>query len=379
MTTTEIDGVCDAKFAAVKDAFAKNFAEGLEVGASFAATVNGEIVVDLWGGDRDEHGKPWERDTIVNVYSTTKTMTALSALLLADRGQLDVHAPVARYWPEFAANGKADVKVSHLLAHASGLSGWEAPLKAEDLYDWDKATSLLAAQAPWWKPGERSGYHAITQGYLVGEVVRRISGKSLGTFFREELAQPLGADFWIGLPASEDARVGDLIPPPRPENPPPPAPAGSIAAKMGNPAVNALEPRTRAWRAAEIPAAGGIGNARSVAQVQTVLANLGAANGKRIISEAGARRALELQIDNVDLVFGTPIKFGLGYGLPGEAFQMLPHRDASCFWGGWGGSIVMIDMEARACIAYVPNKMGNGTMGDLRGFRPMRQVFAALS
>ena len=163
------------------------------------------MVVDLWGGWADvAKTRPWEKDTIVNVYSTTKTMTALCALILADRGELDFDAPVARYWPEFAANGKAAVKVSHLMSHSAGLSGWKEPLKPEDIYDWDKAVALLAAQAPYWEPGTASGYHAVTQGYLVGEVVRRISGRSLGTFFREEVAGPLGADFHIGLPARED-------------------------------------------------------------------------------------------------------------------------------------------------------------------------------
>ncbi|MDA0365193.1 MAG: serine hydrolase, partial [Chloroflexi bacterium] len=156
---------------------------------------------DLWSGFADEaRTRPWERDTIINVYSTTKTMTALCALMLADRGELDLHAPVARYWPEFAQNGKGAIEVRHLLSHSSGLSGWEQPLTVHDLYDWEKATTLLAAQAPWWEPGTASGYHSLTQGYLVGEVIRRVSGRSPGTFFREEVAEPLGADFHIGLP-----------------------------------------------------------------------------------------------------------------------------------------------------------------------------------
>src|SRR5471030_2779294 len=215
MADGSIDGFLRDRFAAVRAMFENNLASGADVGASFAATVNGEMVVDLWGGYADEaRTRPWERDTIVNVYSTTKTMTALTALLLADRGELDFDAPVARYWPEFAANGKAGVKVSHLMSHSAGLSGWKEPITRQDVYDWEKVTALLAAQAPYWEPGTASGYHALTQGFLVGEVVRRIAGRSLGAVFREEIAEPLGADFHIGLPASEDHRVGDLIPPP---------------------------------------------------------------------------------------------------------------------------------------------------------------------
>ena len=201
----DIQGTAQDRFEPVRAAMAANLASGADLGLSFCATIDGETVVDLWAGWADaEKTRAWEADTIVNVYSTTKTMCALTALLVADRGELDFDKPVAYYWPEFAANGKADITVAHLMSHSSGLSGWEEPLDAEDLYDWEKATSLLAAQAPWWEPGTAPGYHAVTQGYLVGEVVRRIAGKSLGTVFREEIAEPLGADFHIGLPAEHD-------------------------------------------------------------------------------------------------------------------------------------------------------------------------------
>src|SRR3712207_4289302 len=193
------------RFPDVRAVFEENLATGADVGASFCVTANGETVVDLYGGFADEaRTRPWRADTIVGVYSTTKTMTALTALLLADRGELDFAAPVARYWPEFAAAGKADVTVAHLMSHSAGLCGWREPITRDDLYDWEKATALLAAQEPYWAPGTMSGYHAMTQGYLVGEVVRRITGRSLGRVFRDEIAAPRGADFHIGLPASED-------------------------------------------------------------------------------------------------------------------------------------------------------------------------------
>ena len=218
MADGSVGGFVAERFPAVREAFEQNLSSGADVGASFAATKGGELVVDIWGGWADEaKTRPWEKDTVVNVYSTTKTMTALTALLVADRGELDFTAPVAKYWPEFAANGKADIKVSHLMSHSSGLAGWEEKVTLEDMYDWEKVTALLAAQAPWWEPGTASGYHAISQGYLVGEVIRRITGRTVGTVFREEIAEPLGADFWIGLPASEDGRVAELIPPPTPK------------------------------------------------------------------------------------------------------------------------------------------------------------------
>jgi CubicO group peptidase (beta-lactamase class C family) len=369
MSESSVRGFVADGFEQVRTAFEENLNSGADVGASFCATKDGKTIVDLWGGYADPgKTKPWVKDTIVNVYSTTKTMTALTALLIADRGLLDFDAPVSKYWPEFAANGKANIKVSHLMSHSAGLSGWKEKITKDDLYDWNKATSLLAAQAPFWEPGTAAGYHAMTQGYLVGEVIRRITGKSVGTVFREEIAGPLGADFWIGLPASEDARVAELIPPP---------PGSAIADgdnqnefqrnMATNPGVDVAETKTRAWRGAEIPAAGGTGNARSVAEIHTILANGGVArNGKRFMSEAGCRKALELQVEGTDKVMGIPARFGLGFGLAGGVIP-LPSPN-SMFWGGYGGSIIIIDMDARTTLCYVMNKMAGTTTGDLRGF-----------
>lgn len=376
MSDTTIHGTYKDRFAAVPLAMAASLAAGTDIGLSFCATIEGETVVDLWGGYADEaKTRPWQADTIVNVYSTTKTMTALTALLIADRGELDFAKPVAHYWPEFATNGKEAVTVAHLMSHAAGLSGWEEPLTAEDLYDWEKVTSLLAAQAPWWEPGSAPGYHAITQGYLVGEVVRRITGKSLGTVFREEIAEPLGADFHIGLPASEDHRVADLIPPTESIN----QFASDIARKtFTNPPVDPLATRTREWRGAEIPAAGGTGNARSVAEIHALLANGGVAKGKRLLSEAGCRKALELQIEGNDLcLMNMPIRYGMGFGLPGDLVP-LPNPN-TIFWGGYGGSLIIIDMDARATYSYVMNKMNSGLVGDTRSFSLIGAMWMAMA
>jgi CubicO group peptidase (beta-lactamase class C family) len=363
------EGFAHDRYAAVRAAFEEND----EVGASVCVTVEGETVVDLWGGFADEaRSRPWQQDTIVNVYSVTKTMTALTALLLADRGELDFDAPVARYWPEFAANGKESVQVSHLMSHSSGLSGWREPITVEDLYDWEKATALLAAQEPFWKPGTASGYHGITQGYLVGEVVRRITGRSLGTVFRQEIAEPLGADFHIGLAASEDGRVADLIPPL--EAPPFDADSSELVLNAAtNPEVDPAVTRTRAWRGAEIPAVGGAGNARSVAEIHTLLANGGVAKGKQLLSEAGCRRALEVQIEGPDLILGRPIRWGLGFAVNSG---MMPNPN-TIFWGGAGGALAVIDLDARVTIAYAMNRMVGGTTGDVRGFNLLMAAMLA--
>ncbi|HEY0649034.1 serine hydrolase domain-containing protein [Phenylobacterium sp.] len=368
MADGSVQGVTHDRYAVVREAFQANLESGEDIGASFCATVEGETVVDLWGGWADPgKTRPWAADTIVNVYSTTKTMCALTALLVADRGLIDFDAPVAKYWPEFAANGKADVKVSHLMSHSAGLSGWKEKLVTEDLYDWEKMTSLLAAQAPYWAPGTAPGYHALTQGYLVGEVVRRVTGKSLGTVFRQEIAEPLGADFWIGLPASEDGRVAELIPPPPGQAVGDARNETDLQRNMSNnPGIDVSATKTRGWRGAEIPAAGGTGNARSVAEIHTILANGGVAKGKRFMSEAGCRKALELQVEGEDLILAGPARFGMGFGLSGGVVP-LPNPN-SIYWGGYGGSLIIIDMDARTTFGYAMNKMAGTTQGDSRAF-----------
>jgi CubicO group peptidase (beta-lactamase class C family) len=367
MPAITADGFTTEKFAPLRAVFESNFASGADIGASVSIRVGDETVVDLWGGYADAaETKPWEKDTIVNVYSTTKTMTALTALLCADRGLIDFAAPVAKYWPEFAAGGKSRVTVGQIMSHSSGLSGWKEPVTKQDLYDWERAVKLLAAQEPYWEPGTASGYHAVTMGFLVGEVVRRVTGKSLGTVFREEIAQPLGADFWIGLPASEDDRVAELVQPP---------PEGRLDANLDamteiqrnwivNPLFSVSDTKTRAWRAAELGASGGQGNGRSIALVHTILANGGVAGGKRIMSEAGCRKALELQIEGTDLILTTPLRMGLGFGLAGDLMPFL--NKSTMFWGGYGGSIAIVDMQNRMSFGYAMNKMAGTTTGDMR-------------
>src|SRR5262249_47847244 len=281
------------------------------------------------------------------------------------------------YWPEFAANGKEGVEVRHLLGHTSGLSGWQEPITVETLYDWEKATALLAAQAPWWEPGTASGYHAATQGYLVGQVIRRVTGQSVGQFFAAELAGPLGADFHIGLDPSNFGRVSNVIPPP-------PLPVGdvdpaSVAFRtLANPLLDARVAWTEDWRRAEIPAANGHGNARSVATVQSVLACGGEVRGKRFLSAEGCEAVFEQQAYGTDLVLGVPLRFGMGYGLNSPEFPIGP-GERVCFWGGWGGSLIVVDLDARMTVAYVMNRMGEGTLGDTRGAGVVLAAYTSLA
>lgn len=374
---TVISGHCDARFAGVKAAFENNFNQLDEIGASVAITHEGAFVVDLWGGHltRDKTDV-WAEDTVTNVWSSTKTMAAMSLLLLADRGDVDLHAPVSKYWPEFAAAGKEKVEVRHFLSHMAGLSGMDTKVEGDALYDWDWMVRELAAQEPWWEPGTASGYHALTQGHLIGEVVRRVTGQTLGAFFAQEIAGPLDADFHIGTPHAVLPRISPLEPPPETLAP---VNDGSVASKtFANPPVDAKQAMQPGWRKAEIPAANGHGNARSIVRAQTPMANGGEAFGKRIMSEAGTRTVFEQQSSGVDLVLGIPVNFGMGYGINNPAMLLGPNKHIA-YWGGYGGSIVLIDQDARLCISYVMNRMEPGTTGDVRGLSLVMAAYQALA
>jgi CubicO group peptidase (beta-lactamase class C family) len=376
----EISGHCSDRFSGVRDVMAANLDKGADVGSSVAIVHEGELVVDLWGGEIDTlegERRPWAEDTITNVWSTTKTMTALSALVLADRGELDLHLPVATYWPEFAAEGKEAITTAQLLGHTAGLAGWTEPMEPEDLQDWEKCCARLAAQAPWWEPGTASGYHAVTQGYLVGEVVRRISGKSLGTFFHDELAGPLGADFHIGTGPEHDARVARVIPPAEVLSPEGLDPDSVQVRSLTNPTMDARMSWTEGWRRCESPAANGHGNARSVARVQSVLSHRGEVDGHRFLSEDGCNAVFEEQAKGTDLVLQVPLCLGTGYGINSPELPISPNPRA-CFWGGWGGSIVVNDLDAKLTVAFVMNRMGEGTTGDDRGIGIVLATYMAL-
>jgi CubicO group peptidase (beta-lactamase class C family) len=388
--STAIHGRVHPKFERVRDAFAREFADGNEVGASLALTLEGETVVDLWAGFRDaERTEPWQRDTLANVYSTTKGITAIAAHRLVDEGRLDLDAPVARYWPEFAANGKERLPVRFLLSHQAGLAAIAKPVAPETLYDWDEMTRLLAEQEPWWEPGKAHGYHALTFGWLVGELVRRIRGKKIGDVVRAEIAEPLGVEFEIGFGPELDARVAPLQQGPihAPSDGGPGMdlmqqiqanPDGLLARTFGNPPLLAVSPNSRAWRAAELAAANGHSNAFSLARIYGALANGGAIDGVSLLSREAIERARTEQARGEDEVLPLATRLALGFFLPTDAEPLGPNPRAFGH-GGAGGSFSMADPENRLSFGYVMNLMHTGLwLVDPRPRRLLAAAYACL-
>jgi CubicO group peptidase (beta-lactamase class C family) len=364
-----IEGSCDPRYEGVRQAFEANF-EGGDLGASCAVTVDGALVVDLWGGSSDIAGSyPWQRDTIVNVWSSTKLLTAICVLLLHERKVLSVDAPVAEYWPEFAANGKGGVLVRHVLGHTAGLPVFDEPVDDVALLDWDDCCRRLSAQAPRWTPGDGSGYHAETQGWLLGELIRRVDGRTPGTFLREEVTGPLDLDLHLGLDDAEFSRVADMAT----LHAVPPASSDSEIALLGraNSIRSAGLVNTASWRRAELPASNAHGNARGMALALAVLANGGHAGGRQFMSDSTIDRAFEVQADGTDRVLGRPIRLGMGFGLTSPATP-VGVNDRTLWWAGWGGSMSVVDLENRLTVSYVMNRM----LAD-DDLRAIRVVFAA--
>lgn len=373
-------GHCDARFEPVREALAAQLDSGNELGASIAVDVDGRSVVDLWGGWSDTGRRtPWGEHTVANVWSTTKAVTALAALLLVDRGKLDPYTPVAAYWPEFAENGKERIEVRHVLSHTSGISGWEPPFSIEDVYDWDLSTRRLASQRPWWEPGTASGYHALNQGHLIGELVRRVTGRPLKVFVAEELAGPLGADFQIGAAEADWQRIAPVVPPPPlgfdltvldEDNP--------ARKTLTGPPMDAEAANTPAWRRADIGAANGHGNARSVARMLRSLALGGSVDGIRVLSPETIDVVFDEQSHGTDLVLGVPLRFGIGYALPETQTVPYAPQGRACYWGGWGGSLIMMDLDSRTTVSYVMNRMAPGIIGSDRSEAYLRAVQSCL-
>lgn len=395
-TTAQVQGVCDARFAIVRDAFAENFVKRGDVGAAVCVYVDGKAVVDLWGGYEDAaRARPWTRGTISSVASTTKGMTALCAHMLVERGFLDLDAPVARYWPEFARGGKAHLPVRWLLSHRAGLPAVRRDMAGGSLFDWNAFTTALAETDPWWEPGTRHGYHALTYGYLVGEVIRRVSGKTVGQFFHAEVAGPLDADFYIGVPASEDARAAEMLAAPRPVSGEPTRmellaqnPTSMAARAFLNPPRSTDVTNTRAWRAAEIPSSNGHTTARAVARIYGALACGGTLDGIRLLSATTIDAAIVEQSRGVDAILEFPSRFGLGFLLPlrehfreaGLGLQPFgPNARAFGHWG-MGGSVGFADPDGRVGFGYVMNQSQTGTPGnpDVRWPSLVEAVYAAL-
>jgi CubicO group peptidase (beta-lactamase class C family) len=381
VSEVQVHGICDQRFTRVRDLLAAQLNTGADVGASAAVFIDGERVVDIWGGFCDEaRTEPWQRDTIVNNFSTTKTMTAVCALILADRGELDLAAPVTRYWPEFAAHGKGAIATRHFLGHTAGMPGWTETMTFEDILDWEKATTLLARQAPWLRPGSVSAYHPITYGPLIGEVIRRITGKTLKTFFAEQVARPLGADYHIGAPAEADERVSPMI-----QGSPLIEPIGELLRDRAyhNPLCTPQNSSTVAWRRGDLGGSNGHGNARSVALVNSVLSCGGEVAGVRLLSRAGCDRVFDVQAEGPDRLLNFNIKWGLGFALQNpNIVEIYGPRVAGrriATWGGSGGSTVFNDFDARMTVAYVMNRHLEHGGVDPRGIGIVRAAYESLA
>lgn len=381
-----VHGHCDARFTAVRTAFEENFRDRDELGAAVTVTLDGETVVDLWGGWADAaRTRPWERETLVNVWSTSKGPTSLCAHILADRGLLDFDAPVAAYWPEFAAAGKESVLVRHLLSHRAGLAGLREPHDLAQLCDWELTVERLAAQEPWWEPGTRSGYHALTFGHLVGEVVRRVSGLRPGAFLEREVTGPLGIDFTIGLPEKEAERAAELVHPRVASSSEQAAIFAQLApaavAALTNPLVGAAEANTAQWRAAEIPAANGHGTARAVAALYGIFAGRGAYGSRQVLSPEAAERVREGQGSCRDLVLGAGFEHetetGLGLWLSGPNGSYGPNPRAFGH-DGFGGSCGLADPESGLSLGYVMNRMGPHIADDPRKMALVDALYSVL-
>jgi CubicO group peptidase (beta-lactamase class C family) len=375
----KIEGEVAAGFEPVRDAFDDNFEQHGDVGAAFCLYQHGQKLVDLWGGVANaDTGKAWDRDTLQLVYSTTKGATAICALRLVERGDLDLDAPVADYWPEFKVEGKERIPVRWLLSHRSGLPIIDARLTPSEALAWQPAVTALAAQRPVWEPGTAHGYHALTYGWLVGEVVRRVDGRSLGQFFADEVAAPLGIDFWIGLPADQEHRVSRLSQP-APVSIPEGVDLDSLPKELRQMAEVFLDPTSTSMRAltitdppidwnapathrAEVPAGNGICTARGLARMYA--GAIGEVDGARLLGAETVAAATQTQSEGPDRILLIPTRFGLGFMLNSDFSPLL--GPTSFGHAGAGGSLGFADPESGVAFGYVMNQMQQNLAGDAR-------------
>lgn len=368
-----VHGHTDPAFEPLRDLLSQQLATGEEIGVSIHVRHAGRVLADLWAG---RVGAPaaadaWERDTLVNIWSITKVVSTLAVLHAVDRGLLDLDAPVANSWPEFAAGGKASVTLAQLLSHTSGVCAWDPPFTLDNLYDHRYAASRLASQETWWTPGTASGYGATSFGTPLSELLRRAAGMPLHDYVTTYVAQPLGAGIYIGLPRALRSRAATLIPPTA--SPPPLAHDRPPLFKrtFTAPRVSAEATLTDAWRDADIGAANGHGNARSVALVGEAFLD------DRLVRPAVRTRVFEAHSDGPDLVLGLPLQWGLGLALATKAsFDYLP--EGAGVWGGWGGSMLVIDPANHLVVAYVMNKMAPDLVGSERARLFLSQIYTLL-
>jgi CubicO group peptidase (beta-lactamase class C family) len=375
VTMLQVHGYCEPNFNSVRDLLQQRIAEDNEVGASLCVNIDGKNVLDIWGGYADaSRNKPWEKDTLAGVWSSTKVVTCLAAHILVNRGLLDVNERVATYWPEFSANGKENVKVSHVLSHSSGLPAWEAPITSEEIQDTKRATKRLAGQAPWFTPGERSAYQLANHGHLVGEIVRRTTGKSLTQFIADEIAGPLGADFRLGLLEEDWSRTAEMI---GFEIPPMTCidPTSIMARAFMRSALAPTSHNEPGFRKSENGAVGGFSNARALARIGSMVSLDGVVDGKQYFAASTLDKMMEEQIRGLDESVLQYVRFALGVALPSAIACWIPEDEDICFWGGWGGSMLIMNRGRRMTIGYAMNKMENRVMGNVNSEAYVQEIY----
>jgi CubicO group peptidase (beta-lactamase class C family) len=375
-----IDGHCEPRFERVREAFIENFALHDELGAALTVTIDGSDAVDLWGGWADEaRTRPWSRDTLVNVYSVGKPMAALCLLQLIEAGAVGLEQPVAEHWPEFALAGKGATTARMLLGHRAGLPALREPLAELAMYDWDLMCSALAAETPWWQPDSAHGYHVNTFGYLVGELVRRVSGERVGAYFRRAIAEPLGADFHFGIAASEDQRVAEFVlAEPTSEFSSAEIPTMVRHAYVNPPGLSGFGTvNARQWRAAEMPSGNGHATARAVARIYSALLAGGAQDGVRLLSPDTVALATREVSAGHDLVLNRPSRFGLGFQLTQPERPLGPHAGAFGHFGA-GGSLGFADPEERLAFGYTSNQIKGPRWQNPRNRALIEALYASL-
>ncbi|KAK5989524.1 Beta-lactamase domain-containing protein 2 [Cladobotryum mycophilum] len=376
----QIHGICDSRFDEVRALLQQHIESGEELGASITVNIDGQNVVDIWGGYADEaRTQPWESDTIVNVFSSTKTVASFALLMLIDRGLVDVDGKISQYWPEFAVNGKENIEIRHLLSHSTGLGGWDEKFHMDVLCDHEQIAAKLAQQAPWWEPGTASAYHALTFGVLVGEIVQRVTGKPLKRFVAEEISGPLDADFQIGALEKDWPRISDIVPAEGVDEILRSLPQGSMIARiMDNPAIHPNFFNSAAARSADMGSINGHGNSRSLARILSAISLGGEVDGTRLLSQKTIDKIFEEQINGEDLFFASHLRWGTGFALSDSGFLSWLPAGKMATWGGWGGSLAIMDVERRVTFTYVMNKMAPEVYGSGRGISYVTATFNAL-
>lgn len=378
-----VDGICADAFSPLRELLESNLADGTDAGASLAVVHDGELVVDLWGGEA-RPGVPWERDTITQVWSVTKTMAALVLLTQVDAGLIDLDAPVAEYWPAFGAHGKEGVLVRHVLGHTSGIPGWGSQVSIEDILDLEASEAVLADQAAWYEPGSAPAYQIVCHGHLIDGIVRGATGRSVADILHADIMEPLGGGFWLGVPDDELDLVADL------QNPPPSSidysqmgPDHFLLRTIMNPLLlPEAVCNTVPWRQGAVGGAGGHGNARGIALAQALVSHGGEIDGVRLLSQATIDRIFEVQATGIDQLLSVPVTYGIGYALPMTSAPAISEGNPSgrvCWWTGYGGAIVVNDLDTRTTFAYAENKLADHMVSSPRTDAYVRAAFAGVA